>query len=182
MPALTDPRWETACQLRAKGVEIMASYQQAGFGGKPANATRFFKRTEIRNRVMEIQDDRFKSERKVTEIAVKKAGLDESWIIERTKYAIEIALRGEPLVDAEGRPTGKYGKRNIKAAIDGLRLASDFKGMRIQRLELGGPGDFARMSDEELDEALIIEGEALGIPKEAIQKALLLKGPDSSES
>lgn len=182
MPALTDPRWEKACQHRADGMGIRASYEAAGFNGKPSVATTFFKRDEIRARIAEIQDEHFRGQRKTTEIAVKKAGLDESWIIERTKYAIEIALRGEPLVDAEGRPTGKYGKRNIKAAIDGLRLASDFKGMRIQRLELGGPGDFARMSDEELDEALIIEGEALGIPKEAIQKALLLKGPDSSES
>lgn len=175
MPQLTDPRWEKACQLRADGGDIRASYEGAGYTGKPSVATKFFQRDDIRRRIAEIQDDHFQGQRKATEMAVKKASLDEAWIIERAKYVVELAIRGLPIMDEEGRPTGRFdGKPNLRAAVDGLRLCSDFKGMRIQRMELGGPGDFARMSDEELDSALIEQGKALGIPEEAL---LMITGP-----
>lgn len=172
MPVLTDHRYERACQERAKGVGIAAAYEAAGFSESPASATKFFKRDAIRARVAEIQDQHFKSQIRATEVATKKAGLEESWIIERVKYAIEIALRGEPILDAAGNPTGKFGKRNVKAAIDGLRLASDFKGMRIQRHEVGGPGDFARMSDDELDQSLAETARALGFPEATVTQFL----------
>jgi hypothetical protein len=177
MPALLDPRWEKAAQARANGMEIGASYREAGFSGKPSSATVFFKRPQIIARVAEIQAERFANERKATEIATKKAGLDESWIIERVKYGIEIALRGEPELDKDGRPTGKYGKRQLKAAEGLLRLAADIKGMRIQRHEVGQPGDFARMSDEELDESLARQARDLGLADDAIEALLARRGP-----
>lgn len=183
MPQLLDPRWEKACQLRAQGGEVKASYEGAGFTGKGSgpSATRFFKRDDVRARIAEIQDDHFQGQRKATEIAVKKAGLEESWIIERVKYAVELALRGEPVLDAEGRPTGQFsGKRNLRAAIDGLRLASDFKAMRIQRHEVGQPGDFARMSDDELDASLADQARALGLPETAVTRLLELRANDDT--
>lgn len=183
MPQLTDPRWEKACQLRANGGDIYASYQGSGFNGKPCHATRFFKTDVIRARVSEIQNDRFQNERKVTEIAVKKAALDESWIIERTKYVIELALRGNPLRDAQGQATGQFdGKVNLRAATDALRLASDFKGMRIQRHEIGAPGDFARMTDDELDDSLVQTAQALGLPEEAVGKLLTYRNGKLDEA
>lgn len=183
MPQLTDPRWEKACQLRADGGDIRASYEGAGFTGKPSVATVFFKRDTIRRRIAEIQDENFQGQRKATEMAVKKASLDEAWIIERAKYVVELAIRGLPIMDAEGRPTGRFdGKPNLRAAVDGLRLCSDFKGMRIQRMEVGGPGDFARMSDSELDQALLDQAAAIGLPVEAVQHLLELKAnPEPKE-
>jgi hypothetical protein len=169
MPALKDPRWEKACQLRANGDDFIAAYAGSGFGRKTANATRFFKRDDIRARVREIQEEGFQKERKVVEIATKKAGLEESWIIERAKYVVELALRGNPIRDANGQPTGQFdGKTNLRAATDALRLCSDFKGMRIQRHEIGQPGDFARMTDDELDDSLLQTAQALGLPEDAI--------------
>ena len=172
MPQLTNPQHEAACQARAAGGDVAASYRAGGFGGNPGSATKFFQRDAIRARVMEIQDEAFKSQRRATEVATKKAGLEESWIIERVKYAIEIALRGEPILNEDGNPTGKFGKRNVKAAIDGLRLASDFKGMRLTRHEVGGPGDFARMTDEELDASLAETARALGFPEAVVTQFL----------
>jgi len=182
MPQLTDPRWEKACQLRADGGTLKAAYEGSGFLFKPANATRFFKRDDIRARVAEIQDDAFKGQRKATEIAVKKAGLEESWIIERAKYVVELAIRGNPILDDDGRPTGRFdGKSNLRAATDALRLCSDFKGMRIQRVELGQPGDFARMSDEELDNSLVEQARKLGLPEPAVTRLLELRANEPSE-
>lgn len=176
MPALTNPRWENACQARAAGSDIAASYKQAGFAGKPAAATRFFKRPDVRSRVDEIVQHRYNSEHKAREIATKKAGLDESWIIERTKYVAEIAIRGTPILDAQGRPTGGFsGKPNLRAAVSALALLSDFKGMRIHRLELGAPGDFARMSDQELDDSLVEQARKIGLPEQAVTRLLELR-------
>lgn len=164
MPALTNPRWETACQERAKGGDVTASYKAAGFTGNPAAASKFFQRPYVKIRVDEIVQQRYGAEHKIREAATKRAGLEESWIIERTKYAVELALRGTPILDKDGRPTGGFeGKPQLRAAVDGLRLLSDFKGMRIHRVEVGQPGDFTRMSDAELDAALLEQGQALGI-------------------
>jgi hypothetical protein len=182
MPQLTNTQWEAACQARANGGDVAASYKAGGYTGNPGAATKFFHRDVIRARVMEIQDEAFKSQRRATEIATKKAGLEESWIIERVKYAIEIALRGEPILDANGNPTGKFGKRNVKAAIDGLRLASDFKGMRIQRHEVGGPGDFARMTDDELDASLVETARALGFPEATVTQFLSDRSSDTDST
>jgi hypothetical protein len=44
--------------------------------------------------------------------------------------------------------------------------------MLIDRREIGEPGVFARMTDEELDAALIERFQALGLPNEAVQKLL----------
>jgi hypothetical protein len=183
MPALTDPRWEKACQLRADGGDVKASYEQAGFAsGAPANATRFFKRDDIRARVMEIQDNHFQKERKVVEIATKKAGLEESWIIERAKYVVELALRGNPIRGPDGHPTGQFdGKTNLRAATDALRLCADFKGMRIQRHEIGAPGDFQRMSDDELNDSLVLQAQALGLPEDAIAGLLTHRKDEAAE-
>jgi hypothetical protein len=54
----------------------------------------------------------------------------------------------------------------------GLRTAARIQGMLIDRREIGEPGDFARMTDEELDTALIEHSRALGLPEEAVQKLL----------
>lgn len=176
MPALKDPRWEMACQERAKGGNVAASYKAAGFTGNPAAATTFFKRPQVQKRIDEIVEQSYGAEHKAREIATKKAGLEESWIIERTKYVAEIAIRGTPILDAHGKPTGGFsGKPQLKAAVDALRLLSDFKGMRIHRLEIGQPGDFARMSDTELDNALLEQAAAIGLPVEAVQHLLELK-------
>lgn len=183
MPKLSDPKWELACQSRAKGTDIGAAYLAGGFKGKPASATRFFQRPDIIQRVDEIIEQSYGADHKAREIATKKAGLEESWIIERTKYVAEIAIRGTPILDEQGKPTGGFsGKPQLKAAVDALRLLSDFKGMRIHRLEIGQPGDFARMSDTELDNALLEQAAAIGLPVEAVQHLLELKAnPETTE-
>jgi len=47
--------------------------------------------------------------------------------------------------------------------------------MLLDRREIGEPGEFARMTDEELDAALIEQSKALGLPDEAVQKLLTVR-------
>ena len=49
------------------------------------------------------------------------------------------------------------------AAINGLELVARTNGWLVQKHEIGGPGDFARLSDEELQGELIEVGKAIGI-------------------
>lgn len=48
-------------------------------------------------------------------------------------------------------------------------------GLFIERHEVGGPGDFARMTDEELNEALREQAASLGFPEDAVGQLLELK-------
>jgi hypothetical protein len=172
MPCLPNPRWEAAAQFRASGRDIIDAYRQAGFAGKYPTATRFFQTPDIATRVAEIQSERYESERKARDIATKKAGLDEAWIIERLKYGIEIALRGEPILDENGQPTGKHGKRDLNAFSRMIAHALDIKGMRIQKVEMGGPGEFSRLTDEELDEEIKKIARDLDLPEDALERLL----------
>jgi hypothetical protein len=177
MPQLTNAKHETVAQALAAGKSQREAYKTGGYVYRPANAHRLCTCPTIAARVNEIVINRYQDERKAREVAVKKAGLDESWIIERAKYAVELALRGAPILDAQGQPTGQFdGKRNLKAAIDGLRLCADFKGMRIQRHEVGAPNDFSRMSDAELDASIVRDARALGLSDNAINEIIGLCG------
>jgi hypothetical protein len=56
-------------------------------------------------------------------------------------------------------------------------LAAKIMGMLVNRHEIGDPGEFARMSDEELDACLAAQGRALGLPEDAIKKMLSRREP-----
>jgi hypothetical protein len=180
MPALTDPRWERACQLRANGGELVKSYAEAGYGGKPANAVRFFKKPQIVERIQELVQERYEDERKAREIATQEAGIDKSWVLKRLKYLTDISLQKVEVV-RRGKPTGLYGAMDGPTAVKCLTLATNIGGLVVQRHEIGAPGDFQRMSDEELNESLVLQAQALGLPETAIDRLLTFKG-DAGEA
>jgi hypothetical protein len=45
-------------------------------------------------------------------------------------------------------------------------------GYLIDKVEIGQPGDFARLTDEDLEKELILVGESIGIAGDQIQKAI----------
>jgi hypothetical protein len=59
MPALENPKYEKACQLRANGLSFKDAYQGAFGGDVPQNnTTRLFRRPEIKARLAEIAHER----------------------------------------------------------------------------------------------------------------------------
>ena len=46
----------------------------------------------------------------------------------------------------------------------------------MQKHEVGAPGDFARMTDEELSASLLDQARGLGIPEEAVSGLLTFQG------
>lgn len=170
MPALRDPRRERACQLRALGGDIAKSYADAGYAPNGASATRFFKHPEIVERVQTIVQETYEDERKAREVAVEEAGISKGWVLKRLKYLTDVSLQKREIVK-HGKVIG-MGVADGPTAVKCLTLASDIGGLRVQRHEIGHPGDFARMSDEELDFALVEQAKGLGIPEEAVGRLI----------
>lgn len=172
MPALLNPKWETACQALARGETKADAYRSAGFKYIGATATKFFQRPNIAARVAEIVAEKAADAGKAREMGVQKAGLTEQWIIERIMWLTERSLRGQPVLDENGVQTGKFsGKPDGATAARMLELASRIKGLLINRHEIGQPGDFERMDDQDLDKSLEKMARELGYSREDLRRA-----------
>jgi len=90
------------------------------------------------------------------------------------KYVTEIALRGVPIKGPNGETT--YGQPNLNAAVRALRLCCNIKGMLVHRHEVGDPGEFSRMTDEELDRSLERHARAVGLSDSTINEIIGLRG------
>ena len=184
MPALPNPKHEIVAQELAKGTRIMDAYAAGGFARTGASATKFAQRPEIRERVQEIQQRRIQKEEVASENAAKSLGLDKRWVLERLKYSAERCLRGQPMLDAQGvQIPGRFtGKPDAHGANQALRLIGMELGMFIERHEIGGPGDFSRLTDEDLAKRVLEDATALGLPAEATEALLLTFQPGETDS
>ncbi len=171
MPALRKPGHEIVAQALAAGKSQADAYRAGGYVYQPANAHRLCTSPAVAARVSEIAADRYEDERKTREIAANEAGLDEAWVLKRLKYLTDISLQGRPIKN-NGVPTGEHTKPDGPTAVKCLTLAARIMGMLVNHHEIGDPGAFSRMSDDELDACLRAEGRALGLPEDAIEKML----------
>jgi hypothetical protein len=73
-----------------------------------------------------------------------------------------IAKKAEDLGDARGLQAAR-------ASWEGIARVS---GLVVERHEIGDPGEFARMTDAELDASLRKDASALGLPENAIEQLI----------
>lgn len=174
MPALKNTRHEAMANALAIGTPQGEAYRKAGFTGQSNSvAAQMANRADIKARVQEIIATQYQREARSNERAIERAAIDKEWIVARAKYIVEFGIRGRPLLDAEGKDTGRYTVRpNLEAATKSLTLLARMGGYLVERIEHGAPGDFARLTDAELDLKLIEVGQAIGLPQQAIQKVL----------
>ena len=66
---------------------------------------------------------------------------------------VERAMEAIPVLDAAGNPTGKY-VYNGNVANRALELLGKEQGMFVDRKEIGKPGAFDALDDEELERAI----------------------------
>jgi len=159
----------------AIGKGLWEAYQSAGFQGKAHSAaSSVAKRPDMKARVQELIALQHRKEVQSNERAIEQATIDKSWVVQRAKYIVELGIRGgAPRLGKDGKPTGEFsGKPNLNAAVKSLALLASMGGFIVQRHELGQPGDFSRLTDEELDAKMIEVGEAIGISGPALQKAI----------
>jgi len=95
------------------------------------------------------------------------------------KYNAERCLRGQPVFDEAGvQIPGQFtGKPDAAGANRALHLIGLELGMFLERHEIGGPGDFGRLSDEELLSEIKGSAAALGVPADVIEQLLVTFQP-----
>jgi hypothetical protein len=176
VPALTNPRHEAMACALAEGKTQIEAHKLAGYPGRANSApTKVANRSDVRARVQELQQARHRKEIQSDERAIDKAAIDKGWVVSRAKYVVDRSVRGSrPIFDDKGGTVGwQATSADNTAAINGLHLLAKMGGFLIEKVEVGQPGDFARMTNEELDGELIEIGKAIGLPEEAIKLVLL---------
>jgi len=182
MPALSNPRWEIACQAMASGKMSQAEAYVSAAGGKikkdKATAARFFNRPEIKTRVEELIADRHATDRQIAQRAAAEAEIDRAWIMRNLRHNALSAMRGSPMYDRNGarlrdnEGNYRYTKPDHMSANRALELMGREIGMFINRHEVGGPGDFARLTEEELNAQIVETLAAFGVPDQLAQKLI----------
>src|SRR4051794_12286066 len=139
MPPLPNARHEMVAQLVAQGTTKTEAYAAAGYQPDRHNASRLTTKDTVQQRIAEIQAGAVQSAQ-VT-IASLVAAADE--------------IRGLAVRD-----------KQYSAAVGAVKEIGILSGLRIDRREVGSPGEFDRLSDAELMK--LIEGsvELVELPDE----------------
>lgn len=177
MPALKNPRHENLAFLLAAGKSQWVAAKEAGYrvaDGDTGTATRYANHPDVIVRKAEIIRERHEAERAKTDKALADASIDKGYVVSRLKYLADRSIRGtKPVHNEEGEITGWLPAHSDGAVAHScLRTLAQMGGYLIEKVEVGQPGDFARLSDEDLVKEMVLIGESIGIPAAQIQKAI----------
>ncbi|MGY3608347.1 MULTISPECIES: terminase small subunit [unclassified Bradyrhizobium] len=153
MPILKNPKHERVAQELAKGRSAAQAYIEAGYKANRHNASALARTQPIKTRVSELLEKRERVDAKATEKAVEKLALTKEWVIDKLIENVERALQARPVRGKEGEEQGEYQYQG-SVANRALELLGKELGMFIDRKELGKPGEFESMTDEELDSCI----------------------------
>lgn len=182
MPALKKVKYEVFAQEIAKGRSALDAYAIAGYRPSPSAAGNLRKKTEIMLRVSELMAERDHVYAQSTAEAIQSASLTKAWVITHLMENALTCLGKVPVKVSmpDGMVIETY-ERNPPAANRALELLGRELNMFIEKVEVGDPGEFARMSEAELEQDLLSQAEKLGIEPAALQH-LLTYQPKEAES
>lgn len=129
MPPLSNPRQEKFVQLAVAGAPLIEAYENAGYERNYGNASRLKGNEKVDQRIREIQ--RYGAD--ISQITVAS-------LVDRADELRELAIE----------------HKQISAGVAAVKEIGILTGLRIDRREIGDPGEFARLSDDEL--LKVIEG------------------------
>jgi phage terminase small subunit len=127
MPKLVNDRQELFCQALAEGKTADEAYVFAGYKENRKNASRLKTKEVIRTRIAEIQS-RFAAKVEVTVLSL--------------------------IAEAEEVRVKAIEENQLSAAIAAIKEKGILSGKRVERGELGKPGDFDRLTDDELNDRI----------------------------
>jgi phage terminase small subunit len=128
MPVLDNPRHEKFAQYLAQGKTMTEAYELCGYKRSRGNASHLAEKQHIKDRVQQIT----------------------------TKTAAKAAVTAETLLDefeqvrSQAMKNGREG--NANNAIKGKAVLS---GHWVERKEIGAPGEFEALQDDELERLLV---------------------------
>ncbi len=181
---LQNHRHEIYSQELAKGISYDRAYITAGYRPSHANAHTLKNKKDIQGRVQYLLTQREHLHAQSTAKAIEASALTKTWVIENLrenalkclgKMPINVSLiEGQaPIQEYQYHPTG---------ANRALELLGRELNMFIERHEVGDPGEFARMSEAELEQDLLAQAEKLGIEPAALQHLLTYQPKDEGEA
>jgi hypothetical protein len=125
---LSNPRHERFAQLLAQGKSAVEAYELAGYRRDDGNAVRLTKKPAITDRVQEL-----------TGLAAEK-----------TKITVESLI-----AQAEEVRQRAMESKQFSVAVAAIKEIGVLSGVRVERKEVGQPGEFDHLSDEELERDII---------------------------
>lgn len=167
MTVLSNPRHERFCQELAQGKTATEAYELAGFKPDDGNASKLFKRPDVQARVQEITG-------KIAEKVAEKAAVDKAWVIDRLVENADRAMQAKAVQGEEGQVIGEY-RYEGSVANRALELIGKEFGMFVDRKEVGKPGEFSNLNDDDLDKFIsernALIGSRLGGERASISQA-----------
>lgn len=169
---LRSARHEQFAQFISNGENAKTAYILAGYSEHSAeqNSSRLIRNDEVLGRIEFLRLEKEKLHQVAVKNVIEASGINKEWIINELIDNVKIAKAAEPVRDGEGNPTGEY-RTNIPAANKALELLGSELGMFVKKIESGKPGDFERMSDDELERRLNENAEAIRLAQTAIRTA-----------
>lgn len=169
---LKNAKHEHFCQLVSNGESATRAYVLAGYSDKGAKqgASRLLTNDDVCLRIECLRGQKELMHKETVTAVIQNAGISKEWIIEQLVENVAMAKSAIPVLDSEGIPTGEY-KQNLAAANKALELLGSELGMFIKKVETGGPGDFERMTDDELERQLEAARRAQADARSAIERA-----------
>ena len=146
---LANHRRELFANLLAQGFTAVDAYAKAGYKRHDGNASTLARHPEVEARLEEIRGD----------MAAEKTGfpLGTNVIAARAKVTADSLIEEAEAVRVLAMDRGQCG-----AANGAIKEKGVLSGVRVARSEIGGPGEFDHMSDEELRQSIIDEARELG--------------------
>lgn len=177
MGLLSNPKHEKVAQSLARGAGVCDAYVSGGFKRNPANASKLAAKPEMKARVAELVEFRnrllLQNEIKASAEIAMDMGITKRKILEKLWDVAETCLKGTPIFDKEGNETGR--KIDAPGATRALQLIGmESYSMFAEKVELGGAGDFARLTDDELRARVEADAAALGTDPAAVRALLAM--------
>lgn len=139
MPPLQNTRQEIFAQVVASGTTKSEAYERAGYQPDRHHAARLATKGHVQKRIAEIQ-----------QIAVEQTQITVASLVGAADEIRGLAIE----------------HRQLSAGVAAIKEIGILTGLRVDRREVGEPGEFSRLSDEEL--LKLIEGsvELVALPNE----------------
>jgi phage terminase small subunit len=149
MPVLSNPRHERFAQYLAQGKTATEAYELAGYRPSRFNASHLADNPKVIERLQQIT----------------------------TKNAVKSAVTADTLMaEFEQARVLAMESKQCSAAVNATKEKSVLSGHRIERREVGAPGEFDALSDDELERAIV---ERLGRLGFAVSKVEGERTPDA---
>jgi len=148
MAPLRNTRHEAFCQALLEGKSATAAYEEAGYAKDDGNATRLAKNPKVIERLTELQNA----------------------VAEKTQVTVESLVN--ELEEARKRADSLD---QLSAVVKAISEKARISGLMVQKVEVGGPGDFSKCDSIEavVDELLRYDLDQFHPPTEADRRGLI---------